>query len=314
MAQKVKISTIGATPLEVSNNQSSKEILDQTLEYLESKIEQVLPDEPDMIVLPELCDTPIGISNDKILEYYTCRKDHLLNFFSKKAKANCCYIIYGAVREISDGTRRNSCIVMDRNGQIAGIYDKNHVVIPETEEFGILCGTDAPIIECDFGRVACVICFDLNFEQLRLRYVKAKPDIIVFPSMFHGGLMQGYWAHSCRSYFVSSISVPELASQIRNPHGTVIASTTNYFDYVTTTINLDYQLVHLDGNIEKLKSLKTEYKKGVNISDPGQIGTVLVTCDLNNITAKKMLNEFKIELLDDYLNRSLEHHKKYNGK
>ena len=75
-------------------------------------------------------------------------------------------------------------------------------------EKGSLCGKDAPVFECDFGRVAFAICFDLNFDELRLKYVKAKPDLIIFSSMYHGGLMQAYWAYSCRAYFVGAIAGP----------------------------------------------------------------------------------------------------------
>ena len=127
--------------------------------------------------------------------------------------------------------------------------------------------------------------------------------------MFHGGLAQAIWAYTCRSHFVSAVGIPELLSQIRNPHGTIIASSTNYLDCVTATVNLDCCLVHLDGNYEKLTALKAKYGTEVDISDPGEIGSVLVTSNLDDIKAEEMLSEFEIEPLDDYLQRSLEHHK-----
>lgn len=314
MDRKVKISTIGATPIKVSADLKPEEILAKVQEHLQGRLEQVLPDKPDVIILPELCDRPENLPADKLFEYYDCRKDRIGDFFSEKAKSHNCYIFYGTARMVSDGTWRNSCIALDRNGQTAGVYDKNYVMIEETENEKILCGSHASIIECDFGKVACAICFDLNFDQLRLQYVQAKPDLIVFPSMFYGGPMQAFWAYSCRSHFVSAVGIPELLSQIRNPHGTVIASTTNYFDHVTATINLDCCLVHLDGNYEKLTALKAKYGSGVDITDPGDFGSVLVTNELDNITVQQMINEFKIESLDDYLQRSLDHHKNNKGK
>ena len=123
-------------------------------------------------------------------------------------------------------------------------YDKNHPTIGEIEQ-GKLPGTKVPIIECDFGRVAAVICFDLNFDRLREQVKAAKPDLILFSSNYHGGLMQGYWAYSCRSHFVGSIR--RIApSEIRNPLGNVIATNTDYFDYAVADVNLDCELVHLD--------------------------------------------------------------------
>jgi hypothetical protein len=172
-------------------------------------------------------------------------------------------------------------------------------------EKGILCGKDAPVIDCDFGRVAMAICFDLNFDQLRLKYAKSKPDLIIFTSMYHGGLMQACWAYSCRSHFVGAIAGRGTPSEIRNPLGKVVASSTNYFDYAVATVNLDCALVHLDYNWERLRRLKAKYGPKVEITDPGYLGSVLVTSEHPTISADEMIKEFEIELLDDYFARSL---------
>jgi hypothetical protein len=58
------------------------------------------------------------------------------------------------------------------------------------------------IINCDFGRVAISICYDLNFDELRFRYMKEKPDLIIISSMDHGEVGQSIWAYSCRANFV----------------------------------------------------------------------------------------------------------------
>ena len=88
-----------------------------------------------------------------------------------------------------------------------------------------------------------------------------KPDIIIFPSMYHGGLVQSNWAYSCRSFFVSSCGINDLPSEIRNPLGEVISSSTNYFHYVVASVNLDCRLAHLDYNWAKLLALKEKYGK-----------------------------------------------------
>ena len=86
--------------------------------------------------------------------------------------------------------------------------------------------------------------------------------------------------------------------------GDVVATTTNYFDFVVTEINLDSRLVHLDFNWERLTALKKKYGPAVTITDPGRLGAVLVASEDKNITADQMIAEFKLELLDDYLNRA----------
>jgi predicted amidohydrolase len=313
MANRIKISTIGASALSVDVNATCQDMAHQMQGYWDAKLQQVLPDHPDLIVVPEMCDLPESLSNEKELDYYQQGKDLLFEFFAGQAKKNNCYLVYPTIRTLEDNTRRNSCIVIDRQGRVAGIYDKNHIVLSENSEKGIQCGDQAPLIDCDFGKMACAICFDLNFEPLRSKYIAAEPDLLVFPSLFHGGLQQAWWAFSCRCHFVGAVTHDAGPSQIRNPHGHVLATTTNYVDYVTATVNLDCKLVHLDENREKLVALKEKYKTQVDINDPGLFGSVLVTSESGTVDVNHMLGEFNIEVLDDYLQRSLRFHQSPNS-
>jgi len=197
---------------------------------------------------------------------------------------------------------RNSITLLGRNGEVVAIYDKNHPTIGEIEN-GILPGTEAVVAECDFGRVGFAICFDLNFPELRAKYVPKKPDLMVFCSMYHGGLVQAYWAYDCRSYFVGAIC-RRCPSEIRDPHGRVIASTTNYFDYAIATVNLDFCLAHLDYNWGRLARLRKKYGPKVTVSDPGLWGFVSITSWVPDRSAEDLAREFEIELLDDYFNRA----------
>lgn len=300
----VRIATIGSRPASVASNADPQKIVDRMIAHWRGKFAQVLPDSPDLIVVPEACDRPGGLGEEKLKAYYQVRKDRIRKFFSEVARKNKCYIVYSAHRELPDGTRRNSSVLIDRKGNIAGVYNKNHPTIGEMEK-GILCGKDAPVIDCDFGRVAMAICFDLNFDRLRLKYAESKPDLIIFSSMYHGGLMQAYWAYSCRSHFVGAIAGKGTFSEIRNPLGQVVASNTNYFDFAVATVNLDCALVHLDYNWERLRKLKTKYGPDVEIEDPGCLGAVLVSSEHPTISAEEMIKEFEIEVLDDYFARSL---------
>jgi len=280
--------------------------VDRMVALWRAELAQVTPDHPDLIVLPEACDRYAGPSAAQQQDYYRLRGDQLLDLFRETARRQRCHIAYSAIRALDDGTWRNTTQLIGRDGEIVGLYNKTHTTIGETEENGILCGREAPIIECDLGRVACAICFDLNFHDLRLQYAAAHPDLILFSSMYHGGLMQAYWAYSCRAHFVASVA--GLPSAIVSPVGHTLATTTNYMDYVTTSVNLDCRVVHLDYNWPRLNALKAKYGPGVTLFDPGHLASVLVTSELEGIPVDEMLREFEIELLDDYLARSLAHH------
>jgi hypothetical protein len=299
----VKIATIGAPAALLDLDQEPQVLVEQMIEFWRNELARVLPDQPDLIVLPEACDRPAGMNTELQFRYFQARGDQLMEYFSSVARDNECYIAFGAKHQVEDGSWRNSCILLDREGKVTGIYNKNFPTIGEMEA-GIKAGKEAPVFECDFGRVACAICFDLNFDELRQRYAAQKPDIIVFPSMYHGGLVQEHWAYTCRSYFVSAIAIASLRSQIRNPMGKVVSTSTNYFHYAVGTVNLDYCLAHLDYNWDKLRALKEKYGEAVNISDPSEIGAVLLTSEHETISIEEMVKEFEITLLDDYLEES----------
>ena len=306
MSNYVKISTIGAHFPNMAVNLAHEEAVGEVMAHLKREVDQVLPDKPDLIVLPEACDMPAGYTLERRVDYYRARGEKILEFFGKTARDNHCNIVYPSIREMNDGTWRNSIRMIDRNGNVAGAYNKNHLFPVEFKD-GILCGKEAPIIQCDFGRVACVICFDLNMDELRLKYIKEKPDLLIFSSMFHGGLMQNYWAYSCRSHFVGAIA-NDIPSSIISPLGEIIDSSTNYTDFVTATVNLDCVVVHLDYNYEKLKALKSKYGCKVKIADPGHLGSVLISSETAECTAKDFLREFEMESLDEYFDWALKMH------
>lgn len=299
----VKIATIGIGSPSLDQSLSPQKMVDQMEVFWKEQLAQVLPDRPDLIVLPEVCDQPAGMNIEERLHYYKARGNQFIDFLALVAEENQCYIAFGTKRFDSDGNLRNSCILINRTGGIEGIYNKNFITYRGVE-FGTKPGNSTPIFQTDFGTLGCVICFDLNFDELRRKYAELKPDILLFPSMYHGGLVQPYWAYSCESYFVGAIASRSVPSEIRNPMGDVIATTTNHFDFAVTTINLDYKLVHLDQNWEKLRSLKERYGRDVTIYDPGRVGAVIITSESDSMSAADMTKEFDMEILEDYLNRS----------
>jgi hypothetical protein len=120
--------------------------------------------------------------------------------------------------------------------------------------------------------------------------------------MYHGGLMQAYWAYSCRAHFAAAISGTVAA--ILSPIGQTVATSTNYFDFVTARINLDCCVAHLDFNWDKLKAMRTKYGPQVQVTDPGYLGAVLIASESAAFSVQDVVREFEIELIDDYFCRA----------
>ncbi|MBI5009407.1 MAG: carbon-nitrogen hydrolase family protein [Bacteroidia bacterium] len=291
----VKVATIGNTP-PVIESDNKQEIVDHVIRFWDDELKAVLRKKPDLIVLPELCD--LSLAGE---EYLSVRKNQVLDHFASIAKKYKCYIAFGMQRKDDKELWRNSVVMLGRNGQIAGIYDKNFPTIGEMQ-IGIKASDEANIIETDFGRVAIAICFDLNFDELLKEYAIQKPDLIILSSMYHGGLAQSVWAYTCQSYFVGSV-YRGYPSQIRDPFGEVIASSTSQNDYALETINLDFKRVHLAYNILNLAALKKKYGKSVKISDPGEYASVIVSSENENVSVDEMIHEFEIVEFNEYLDQ-----------
>ena len=117
--------------------------------------------------------------------------------------------------------------------------------------------------------------------------------------------MQPVWAYDCRSWFVSAVCGQE--ARVISPVGETVACSTNYFPYVTAKINLDYAVCHLDFNWDKFAAAKAKYGSKVGFFDPGRLGAVLLTSESDEFSVRSIIEEFGIEVLDDYFDRSLAH-------
>ena len=307
MARYANISTIGAAAVTADGTQKDEAVRERVENILTEQISKVLPDRPDLILLPEMCDVPRNFDAPRRERYLRSRGDYGIRFFASLAKEHHCNIAFSTYRFGDGDYTLNTMFIADRQGGIAGCYNKNHVVINGELDQNVRCGVEAPIIELDIGRVACVICFDLNFDVLRAHYKALKPEIILFSSMFHGGILQQVWAQSCRAYFVSAVA-DAWPSSVYAPHGEMMGHTTNYTNHATVAVNLDYALVHLDNNLEKLAAIKKDHGTGVKIHDPGNLGYVLLTSESAEFNAADLLRDYRIAALDDYLAASLAAH------
>lgn len=295
MAQRVRVALLNASPAAAVATPGD------VVDFWRQELAAVAVDRPDLIVLPELCDLRAGASWDEYFDGAAERRRIVAEFFAEFAADQAAYVTYPSARAAGEGRWYNSVAVYDRAGRLCGRYDKRFPTIDELE-IGFVPGGPAEPIECDFGRIGCLICFDLNFHELRQEYAARELDLLVFCSQFHGGLLLPQWAYECGAHLVGAVQA--LPSPVYSPLGRLLASTTNYHGAVTVDLNLDCQSVHLDGNRDKLRQLKRAYGPDAIVEDPGLLGSVLVTSNRSDRSASDLLREFSIEPTRDYLERS----------
>ena len=302
--REIVVSALGQRPM-MDKPFPDERSVTRMIEFWRGNLAAVLPDHPDLIVVYEDCDNYPLYTTEESLAYYECRGERIRDFFAEEARANHCYIAYCAYRSAGDGSWRNCMELIGRNGECAGTYNKNYPVPEETLLGRLRAGREAHVLETDFGKVAMVICFDLNFVELLEKYREQQPDLILFSSVYHGGLMQKVWASRCDAYFIGAVCDDECS--VVNPLGETVALSSNYFSHVTAALNLDYQVLHLDGNRKKLEAAKLRYGRDITVFDPGHLGRVLLTSRHPERSSAEIAAEFDMELWRDYYRRSREH-------
>ena len=305
MARNVTISAIGGPYPKVDPALDYDDMWEKVKEHWTKQIELVAPDKPDLIVFTEMCDLPFPSSYqmDFAVKFADARGNANFNFFSRAAKEHNANVSFTTLARGKGDYYTNTMFLMDRNGKIAGQYDKYYVTGGENDA-NILYGESAPVFKLDIGAVACAICFDLNFEDLRDRYKTSRPELILFASQFHGGLMQQTWANTIRAYFVGSIA-HQRPSAVLSPLGETVAYSTDYYNHATAKINLDYALVHLKEK-EAADALKKKYGAGITLYDPCYLGYFMLTNEMPGVSVGELLAEFGITSFGDYMEQSRE--------
>lgn len=252
----------------------------------------------DLVVLSEGI-MAFGQTNEDAEELE--RPGPFLDVFMQFAAAERCHVA-GSLRVLENGHVYNSMPFIGPDGEVLGVYHKANLTIRAIES-GQRSGRSAVVVDTAIGRLGGVICFDLNFEDLRQEYRRLRPDILAFASVYHGGLMQQIWAYECRSYFISAL--PFIGGGVLDPFGRPLALTSSYTAVARATINLDRAMVHLDYNRAKFPEIERKYLGEVVVDVPPNIGPALILSLTEKRTAMDVVQEFGLELWDDYYARSL---------
>lgn len=98
------------------------------------------------------------------------------------------YIALGLKMKAGKGRAWNAQVMIDRSGKIMGVYKK---ILPTNGEIlaGIVPGDEMNVFDCDFGRVACMICYDTQFPEIPRMAGVRNIDLALFSHV--GGAIMG---------------------------------------------------------------------------------------------------------------------------
>jgi len=194
----------------------------------------------------------------------------------------------------------NAAVLIDRKGEVAGVYHKVHPTVGEIDD-GIIPGTDYPTFETDFGRIGMAICFDLNFPDIMRGLAANGAEVIFFCSAYRGGLQVQFWAFELGVYLVASVGAEY--GRIVDLTGQVLRVST-YESLIAQRINLDRVLLHMDGNWDKMDSMLEKYGTGVRFDYVTPEACYAVSSEREGLSVQSLIEEFGLEGRRAYFDRS----------
>ncbi len=252
----------------------------------------------DVVAFPEIYPH-LGVASERWSEVAENLPGETTAHMAGVARRHGIYLIWPLV-ERHGGRLYNSAVLLDRQGEIAGVYHKMFPTIGEIES-GIVPGTEIPVFDTDFGRIGMAICFDLNFRPVIEGLSRSGAEVVFFSSMYRGGLQLRAWALELGRYFVSAIT-GELG-QIVDMGGAVLAEAT-YEAVCTARINLDRRLLHMDYNWGKMDAMLAKYGSGVSFQYYTREAVYTVASEMDGVSVDDLLLEFSLEEREDYFLRA----------
>jgi len=181
-----------------------------------------------------------------------------------------------------EGRIYNSVVILDRQGEPVGVYDKAFPVMMTdgSLEYGVTPGREFPVFDLDFGRVGVQICWDIAFDQGWQALADQDAELVVFctnpavPVALRGLA----WRHG---YYIAA-STTHPPAMIVDPTGRVLGTTSQDQEVLVVRVDLDYRVLHSNCLWEWPESRRREYAGRINVDWDADGHEFLVTsCDPN---------------------------------
>jgi predicted amidohydrolase len=225
--------------------------VDENVSRAQEAVRQALADKPDFILLPEFFAT-LGTDPETYsasVAQAADRWDEIMAPFQAMAREGNCYIIPVGPRW--EGQKiYNAATLIGRKGEIIGHYFKTHLAPGES---GIQAGSEYPVFETDFGRIAMMICMDIHYPEIARIYALRGAEIMFWATMSWGPTdrfltvllaaramdNQFYCVHSNFSGLPHLPGKPRGRACIVGPDGEIRADTGHRPGIATATVDLD---------------------------------------------------------------------------
>jgi hypothetical protein len=159
------------------------------------------------------------------------------------------------------------------------------------------------VFDTDFGRIALLTCFDLNFDELWQEAERKGAEIVFWPSAYGGGIpLSGYaMIHNYYVVAVGSGDIIDITGRQIQP-----ARTTAERQFLAT-LDLDRTLVHHNFNKDKIARLLREHSGEVVVEQEFTAEAWwLLKAVRPGVKVRELCKQYQIETLREYRQRSRE--------
>ena len=214
----------------------------------------------DLAILPEVAVT--GEAGRDALSCSVPLEGAMSGAFGRLARERRCYLV--APTYLLESREKKICtnaaVLFGRKGELIGVYRKVHLV-PSLDgtslEGGSTAGNELPVFDCDFGKLAIQICYDMEFDRGWDELARKGAELIAWPTQSPQTAEPASRAMRQRCYIVSStwrnnasIFEPtgKIAAQIRPPEQTLVHE-----------LDLSYAILPWSSKLRNGKALRDRY-------------------------------------------------------
>lgn len=214
----------------------------------------------DLAVLPEVAVT--GEMSGDITAHSVELDGPVRDAFARSARKHHCYVVAPAylLEERERKVCSNAAILFGRQGELMGVYRKVHLAVSagsDSMEGGVTPGREAPVFECDFGKLGIQICFDIEYDYGWTELARKGAELVVWPTQSPGISRPAFRAMRNRYYVVSSTWRHN--ASFLEPTGKVIAQIKPPEQVLVQELDLSYALVPWSSKLRNGAALKEKY-------------------------------------------------------
>lgn len=231
------VRVVAANPHPARTMAGNLNAMEETLNRIFAEVEA-----PDLILFAE-CFTDSGTGTPLSEAAEPLPGGPTFQLLSRYAKAHHVWLA-GSIHEVTEaGVYHNSAFLVNRNGELAGVYRKVHLTVTESLK-GVTPGEELPVFETDFGKIAFVVCWDNWFSETAKRLRLKGAELLLFPLAGDG--KESHWSKIWSARAIDSaipmITVTQqahLPSAIIDRDGEWLAQTTEKNGFVWKELNLN---------------------------------------------------------------------------